>query len=67
MGTAKRPAARPGSASRVSPTAPESKSASVNVWRMLESLPGFNERLERGKAQLAAGESVPFREVRGHR
>ena len=67
MSSTKKPAARPGSAGRVSPTAPESKSASVNVWRMLESQPGFNERLERGKAQLAGGESVPFREVRGRR
>ena len=67
MSNTRRPAARAGTAGRVSPTAPESQSASVNVWRMLESQPGFNERLERGKAQLAAGESVPFREVRGRR
>ena len=63
--TTKKPAAS--AAARVSPTAPESKSASVNVWHMLEGQPGFNERMERGKAQLAAGDSVPFREVRGRR
>ena len=62
--SSKKPAAASG---RVSPTAPESKSASVNVWRMLESQPEFDERLERGKAQLASGDAVLFREVRGRR
>lgn len=67
MSSTKKPDARAGSTGRVSPTAPESRSASANVWRMLESQPDFNERLERGKAQLAAGDAVPFREVRGRR
>lgn len=47
-------------AGRVSPTAPESKSSSANVWAMLEKMPGFNERVRRGKAQLDRGERVPF-------
>lgn len=47
---------------RVSPTAPGSASESANVWRMLEQMPDFNERARRGKAQLDAGERVPFKE-----
>jgi len=45
---------------RVSPTAPESKSASSNVWRALERVPGFNERLNRGRKELDAGKRVEF-------
>lgn len=45
---------------RVSPTAPESKSASANVWGILERMPDFNERVRRGKAQLDRGERAPF-------
>lgn len=45
---------------RVSPTAPASKSASANVWGILERVPGFSDRVEQGKAQLAAGERVEF-------
>jgi len=45
---------------RVSPTAPESKSASANVWNAMERIPGFNERVRRGKAQLDRGERIPF-------
>ena len=67
MSGTKKSVARAGSTARVSPAAPESRSVSVNVWRMLERQPGFNERLERGAAQLAAGDAVPFREVRGRR
>lgn len=53
--------------SRVSPTAPVERSASANVWRLLENQPGFNERVERGNRQLAEGRSTPFREVRRRR
>jgi hypothetical protein len=52
---------------RVSPTAPASKSASANVWAMLERLPGFAKRMATGRRQLAAGKSVPFNEVRRRR
>ncbi len=45
---------------RVSPTATESKSASANVWGILERQPDFSDRIERGKAQLAAGKRVEF-------
>ncbi len=45
---------------RVSPTAPESKSASSNVWRALERIPGFNQRLTRGRKELDAGKRVEF-------
>ncbi len=48
---------------RVSPTAPEAKSVSAAIWRHLESIPGMNERLERGKAQLAAGQRVRFEDT----
>ncbi len=58
--TAKRPPQASDSLARVSPTAPESKSASANVWRLLESLPGFHARLERGKRQLDEGKRVRF-------
>jgi len=45
---------------RVSPTAPESTSVSANIWGILERVPGFNARIQRGKAQLAAGKRVEF-------
>ena len=45
---------------RVSPTAPASKSASANVWGLLERVPGFNERVARGRQQLKAGERIEF-------
>ena len=45
---------------RVSPTAPSSKSFSVAVWDYLESIPGFNDRMDAGKASLDAGKRVPF-------
>lgn len=49
-----------GDPGRVSPTAPESKSVSANIWGILERVPGFSDRIDRGKAQLAAGERVEF-------
>ncbi len=45
---------------RVSPTAPASKSASANVWGLLERVPGFNQRVKEGRRQLKAGERVEF-------
>ena len=45
---------------RVSPTAPRSKSCSAAVWDYLESTPGFNERVDAGKASLDAGQRIPF-------
>lgn len=33
----------------------------VTPWTALEADPDFNRRLEIGKAQLAAGQRVPFR------
>lgn len=52
---------------RVSPTAPESKSASSMVWRGLESLPGFSKELRQAEADLKAGRGVRFDEVRRSR
>ena len=56
----RKPAGVRAESGRVSPTAPESKSASANVWGMLERMPGFSERVKRGKAQLDKGERIPF-------
>jgi hypothetical protein len=56
----KAPAIQADTSGRVSPTAPSSKSFSVAVWDYLESLPGFNERMDAGKASLDAGKRVPF-------
>jgi hypothetical protein len=52
---------------RVSPTAPETKSASSMVWRGLESLPGFSDELRQAEADLNAGRGVRFAEVRRSR
>lgn len=52
---------------RVSPTAPESQSASAMVWRGLESLPGFSEELQEAERDLNAGKGVRFSEVRRSR
>jgi hypothetical protein len=44
---------------RVSPTAPDAKSLSASVWRFLENdAPGFNQAMEEGTAQIAAGKST---------
>lgn len=45
---------------RVSPTAPADHSASNNVWRMLESTPGFHEGMAEAKASKVRGEAEPF-------
>lgn len=52
---------------RVSPTAPESKSASAIVWRGLESVPGFSDELRQARADLKAGKGTPFSEIRRER
>lgn len=44
---------------RTSQTAPESKSLSANIWRFLENdVPGFNEAMEQGTAQIKAGKGT---------
>jgi hypothetical protein len=52
---------------RVSPTAPRSKSLSAAVWDYMESTPGFNERVDAGKASLDAGRRIPFEDDRKRR
>jgi hypothetical protein len=52
---------------RVSPTAPRSESLSSAVWDYMESTPGFNERVDAGKASLDAGKRVPFEGERKRR
>lgn len=53
----KRPA---GAESRVSPTAPESRSLSAMTWRIAESTPGFTEQLRAAEAELASGGGVLY-------
>ncbi len=48
-----------GPQARVSPTAPESKSASANVWGLLESAPGFATGMERARQDFAEGRVRP--------
>lgn len=53
------------SSARVSPTAPESKSLSASVWQFLENdVPGFDEAMEEGTAQLAAGKATRLSALR---
>ena len=50
---------------RVSPTAPETKSLSASVWQFLENnAPGFNEAMEEGTSQMAAGKATRLSEIR---
>ena len=50
---------------RVSPTAPETKSLSASVWRFLENdAPGFNEAMEEGTSQIAAGKATRLSAMR---
>jgi hypothetical protein len=50
---------------RVSPTAPETKSLSASVWRFLEhDAPGFNEAMEEGTSQIAAGKATRLSAMR---
>ena len=44
-------------------TAPDTKAVSKGVWGMLESNPGFNERMRAVEARLKAGGGVLY-EVR---
>jgi len=54
---------RPGA--RVSPTAPETMSLSGSIWRHLENdAPGFNEAMEEGTAQIAAGKATRLSAIR---
>ena len=53
------------SRARVSPTAPETKSLSASVWQFLENdAPGFNEAMEEGTAQIAAGKATRLSALR---
>jgi hypothetical protein len=45
---------------RVSQTAPESKSLSSAVWGYLESIPGFNEGLREAEGELKAGRGTRY-------
>ena len=50
---------------RVSPTAPATKSLSASVWRFLENdAPGFNEAMEEGASQIAAGKATRLSAMR---
>ena len=63
MSTPKQSKRPPGA--RVSPTAPETKSLSGSVWRYLENdAPGFNEAMEEGTAQIAAGKATRLSAIR---
>ena len=53
---------RPG-AGRPSPTAPETRSLSSNVWRFLENdVPEFNDVMEQGTAQIKVGKSTRLKD-----
>ena len=56
----RRPAAEEHGRSRPSPTAPESKSRSANVWALLQADPRFREGMARARQQHDAGEFAPF-------
>ena len=58
-----KPAPAPGP-SRVSQNAPESKSASANVWRMLEADDRFVQGMNEAVEQNLAGKFGPFRHAR---
>ena len=50
---------------RVSPIAPETTSLSASVWRFLENdAPGFNEAMEAGTSQIAAGKATRLSAMR---
>jgi hypothetical protein len=46
---------------RVSPTAPDTHSASTNVWRLIETQPDFAEGMEQARREHDAGAFKPFR------
>ena len=48
---------------RVSPTAPDSRSASTNVWRLAEADPRFREGMARAAEDFENGRTVPLSEV----
>lgn len=47
-------------AGRVSPTAPETSSASTMIWRLLETNEEFVRGMERAREDVAAGRIAPF-------
>ena len=52
-----------GTTTRVSQYAPASRSESTNVWRLLEASPGFNEGMERARADFEAGRVEPVHHI----
>lgn len=52
-----------GEVGSVRQTAPDTKAVSKGVWGMLESTPGFNERMRAAETRLKAGGGVLY-EVR---
>ena len=52
-----------GDAGPVRQTAPDTKAVSKGVWGIIESKPGFNERMRAVEARLRAGGAVLY-EVR---
>lgn len=67
MTTRSKPARASDSPSRVSQTAPASKSVSSAVWDHLEAEAGFTEAIAEGNAQITNGQSVKLDEVRRSR
>ena len=47
-------------ASRLSPTTPESGSSATAVWGHLESIPGFTEELRAAESDLEAGRGMRY-------
>ena len=48
---------------RVSQNAPASSSESTNVWLLLEASPGFQDSMERARADFEAGRVEPVDHV----
>lgn len=59
-----KPAAAGGADGRVSPTAPASMSASVQAWDDATSDPNFTKAVKAGLADLKAGRTRPWSEIR---
>lgn len=57
----RKPADAAAESARVSPMAPDTKSASTNVWRLLETMPDFNEGMDRARSDFESGRVAPFK------
>lgn len=53
-----------GAPGRVSPYAPDIASTSVQAWSMALAEPGTKKALDEGLADVAAGRTVPWEDVR---